>query len=405
MKSKTLVLLFSLLVTHLTTAQSGCTDANATNYNVNARTNDGSCQYNNTSVTANSSINLSPIIKENSGLIEWNNFLYTHNDDTDTTLYELNKVTGAINQQYPLNTIQNVDWEEISQDANFIYIGDFGNNSSGNRTDLKIYKINKNSLGTPSPSIEIINFTYSNQTDLTPKTSNNTDFDCEAFVVTATEIILFTKQWVGNKTSLYSLPKTAGNHVANLLTTLNVDGLITGATLKEDSRLIALCGYNNLLQPFIYLIYDFQGTNFSVANKRKIAVSLEFHQIEGITTTDGLEYYISNEALKTFISDTSQKIHQLSLTPYLSNYLSTLSKNTIELTTNTIVLSPNPCENEIHLTNLQQTDQAYQIIDINGKQIKTGVLLNSNINTTDLDKGTYLLKIKENQSVFKFIKK
>ena len=41
-----------------------------------------------------------------------------------------------------MSNIKNTDWEEISQDKDFIYIGDIGNNS-GNRDDLKIYRAGK----------------------------------------------------------------------------------------------------------------------------------------------------------------------------------------------------------------------------------------------------------------------
>lgn len=386
-------------------AQNGCTDISAINYNANALTNDGSCIYDSVSVAPTTSVNLDSILQETSGLIEWNNFLYTHNDDTDTTIYKLDKISGTILQNFSLNTIQNIDWEEVSQDENYIYIGDFGNNASGIRTDLKIYKIDKNTLES-NPQIEILNFTYSNQTDFTSQSANHTDFDCEAFVVTANEILLFTKQWISKKTSIYSLPKTAGSHIANLITSINVNGLITGATLKEDSRLIALCGYSSTLQPFVYLIYDYSGTNFSVANKRKLNIKLPYHQIEGISTSNGLEYNLSNESFirHPFINN-PQKLHQLSLAPYLTNYFNSLSLNNFNSTNNQTVLFPNPSNGEIQINNLQSADQAYQIIALNGKLMKSGNFSNSIINTTDLEKGIYLLNITGTQQVYKLIKK
>jgi hypothetical protein len=42
-----------------------------------------------------------------------------------------------------LNGVKNNDWEELTQDKTHFYLGDFGNNASGNRTDLTIYKIAK----------------------------------------------------------------------------------------------------------------------------------------------------------------------------------------------------------------------------------------------------------------------
>lgn len=385
-------------------SQSGCTDVSAINYNLNAITNDGSCNYESVAVDVTSSTNLDPILQETSGLIEWNNFLYSHNDSMDKSIYQLDKISGAIIQNFSLNTIQNIDWEEISQDENYIYIGDFGNNVNGNRTNLKIYKIDKSTLAS-NPQIEVINFTYSDQTNFTPQGANNTDFDCEAFVVTANEILLFTKQWINIKTSIYSIPKNSGSHVANLITTINVNGLITGATLKEDSRLIALSGYSTTLQPFVFLIYDFYALNFSNANKRKIEVKLPYHQIEGISTNNGLEYNLSNES---FIESPSinnpQKLHQLSLKSYLTNYFNSLSSGNFDNTNHKNFLFPNPSNGKIQISDLESANKAYQILDLNGKQIKSGNFYNSVINITDLEKGIYLLKIINNHQVYKIIK-
>jgi hypothetical protein len=344
-------------------------------------------------------------VLETSGLIDWNNFFYTHNDNTDTTIYKLNKISGAIVQSLPLNTVQNIDWEEISQDESYIYIGDFGNNATGNRTNLKIYKVRKSTIETV-PEIETINFNYSNQTDFTTQTANQTDFDCEAFVVTTNEILLFTKQWVSGNTTIYSLPKTSGTHTANYLTTINIAGLITGATLKEDSRLISLCGYDTVLQPFIYLIYDYIGTNFTIANKRKIAVPLPYHQIEAIATNNGLDYNLTNESLvQPPIFNIPQKLHQLSLAPYLSNYLNSLSLNSIQLPNENAILYPNPSENEINFSKFDLTNNEYQITDFNGKIFRTGKIYNNKISTADLEKGIYLLKILNSKQAYKIIKK
>ena len=402
---KILLLLILFVANTAIKAQTGCTDTYASNYNINAIVNDGSCIYNNASATINTSIILNQNVLETSGLIEWNNYLYTHNDDTDTTIYKLNKISGAIVQSLPLNTIQNIDWEEISQDENYIYIGDFGNNATGNRTNLKIYKIRKSTIETV-PEIETINFNYSNQTDFTAQNANNTDFDCEAFVVTANEILLFTKQWVSGNTTIYSLTKTSGTHTANYLTTINVTGLITGATLKEDSRLISLCGYDSTLQPFIFLIYDYIGTNFTVANKRKIAIPLPYHQIEAIATNNGLDYNLTNESLIQLpIFNIPQKLHQLTLTPYLSNYLNSISLNTIQLTNDNAILYPNPSENEINFSKFDVSNDNYQIIDLNGKIVGTGKIYNNRISTIALEKGIYLLKILNSNQVYKIIKK
>ena len=175
---KKLLLILSLIaVSNYMVAQiSGCTDPLATNYNSGATQNDGSCYYNPSSITPMESWNLPEIVLETSGLIIWDERIWTHNDDTDIQVYAFDMVNKVDYQAYTITGAENKDWEEISQDENYVYIGDFGNNQNGNRTDLKILRVEKNSLLENSPVIDTINFTYSLQTDFIHTGSNNTDY-------------------------------------------------------------------------------------------------------------------------------------------------------------------------------------------------------------------------------------
>lgn len=87
-----------------------------------------------------------------------------------------------------------------------------------------------------NPIIENISFQYSDQTDLSAKKANTTNFDCEAFIVSKDSIYLFTKQWSSSKTSIYVLPNQSGDHVAQLKHTLDTKGLVTGATYLESKN-------------------------------------------------------------------------------------------------------------------------------------------------------------------------
>lgn len=299
----------------------GCTDALAKNYNPSAILNDGSCVYENTKIAPVFSITLSDTLRETSGLVYFDNQLWTHNDDTDVNIYALDTI-GRITNRYPLNGLKNTDWEDISQDSAYFYMGNFGNNVSGVRKDLQILRIEKFSLKANNPQIDTIAFRYSNQVDFTRSKANTTDFDCEAFIVSRDSIYLFTKQWTSKRTALYALPKLPGNYVAQFKSDFDVNGLITGATYLEEKQLIALCGYSKQLKPFLYLLYDFKSNDFFSGNKRKITLGLPYHQVEGITTRNGLQYYISNEhfRLKPIIN-TSQQLHQLDLNLLLQSYL------------------------------------------------------------------------------------
>jgi hypothetical protein len=314
-------ILFFLFATATYAQIQGCTDRLAKNFNPKATENNGSCLYASAKVKATFSVKLSDSIRETSGLIAFENLLWTHNDNRYTTLYGLD-TKGQIKKKIPLQGLKNNDWEEISQDSLYLYIGNFGNNYKGNRKDLRILRIEKKSFLLNKPIIDTIAFSYANQTDFKVQKVNATDFDCEAFVVTQSSIYLFTKQWQQNKTSVYALPKNPGTHIAQLKETINVEGLITGATYLPSKKLIVLCGYSKTVQPFLYLLYDYKECDFLSGNKRKINISLPFHQIEGIATQDGLHYYVTNESLiKKPILNIHQKIHLFDLSTYLESYL------------------------------------------------------------------------------------
>ena len=316
---KKAILFFLLCVTATYGQISGCTDALAKNFDPNATTNDGSCLYSNVKIKPESTQKLGDSLRETSGLIAFNNLLWTHNDDHDTNIYGMDS-NGKIQKKIKLEKVKNNDWEEISQDSSYIYVGDFGNNFQGNRKNLHLLRIEKKSFLSNKPLIDTISFSYSNQTDFGIQKENSTNFDCEAFVVSRDSIYLFAKQWSQKKTSIYVLPKIPGKYSAKLKETLDVSGLITGATLLASGKGIVLCGYSGMLQPFLYLLYDYKNNDFLASNKRKIKLSLPFYQIEGIESLDGKLFYLTNESfIKRPIIKIPPQIHTVDLSSFLKN--------------------------------------------------------------------------------------
>ncbi len=275
---------------------------------------------------------LSYTIHESSGLLWWNNQLWTHNDSGGApALYAIDTSTGKVQKKVVIANATNVDWEDLAQDEDYIYIGDFGNNKNGNRKDLKIYKVKKEDVSNNTTVVaEIINFSYSDQTMVTPAKGEQTNFDCEAFIAYGDSLYLFSKDWIDNKTRLYKLSKVQGTHTAENIGELNVHGLITGATVVPGKKVIVLTGYSTLLQPFIYLLYDFSGDRFFDADKRKIAIRQSFLQVEAICPVTDTKFYISNERFNKVINKPA-KLQTLHLAALLNPYYTTLSSNTKEV--------------------------------------------------------------------------
>ena len=390
----------------------GCTDPLGNNYNPMATINDGSCEYASASIASSSSVNLPAEVEETSGLVIYNNTLFTHNDNSDVNLYALDSITGGILQTLSITGSVNQDWEELAQDNDYFYIGDFGNNVSGNRANLHILKINKQALLSGNAEVGQINFTYSNQTDFSPQNNNATDFDCEAMVISQDSIYLFTKQWVSKKTSVYALPKASGTYTAQLKATHDVNGLITGATWLEDKKLIVLSGYSSLVSPFLYLLYDFKEHNFFSGNKRKVSMSgAFFHQVEGIATANGTDYFVTNEDLaqQPFIN-VAQKLHRLDLSSFLTGYLENLSLGTYQNEMrNLIRIYPNPTKDIVHIdADATLSGLRYTFYDMNGKQALSGII-NSGTNRIDISRlapGIYTIKLdKYSDYSYKLLKK
>ena len=393
---------FFWIVNVLNAQINGCTDPLAINYNSNATQNDGSCLYNSASLSPENSFKLPAVLEETSGLIYWNNLIWTHNDHDDKNLYALDLNDIENYQNHSLTETINVDWEEISQDNDYLYIGDFGNNSNGNRTNLKILRIEKESLLAGSPAIDSISFVYSNQTDFSGTGPNNTDFDCEAFIVGTDNIYLFTKQWVTQKTSIYILSKTPGNHIASFTATLDVQGMITGSVYMEGRKLIALCGYSKLLQPFIFLLYDFKENDFTNGNKRKIDLALPFHQVEGITTYDGLTFYCSNEKFVQSILTVPQKLHTLDLSPYLGEYVNRIVIGTEYYERNSAFkVFPNPVYNELLIENESKGKLIQvEILNTYGQQVLANQFIDkTTVFTGNFTPGFYIVKLDDGDTL------
>ncbi len=124
----------------------GCTDPEAKNFDPSANWNDGSCKYKTTIYNPPFKYLLPDEVSETSGLIYYDNALWTINDSGNAPiLYKLSPETGEVLQRIQIANATNKDWEDLAQDEEHIYIGDFGNNM-GKRSKLKILILEKNNI-------------------------------------------------------------------------------------------------------------------------------------------------------------------------------------------------------------------------------------------------------------------
>lgn len=231
---------------------------------------------------------------ETSGLLFYNSKLITHNDSGNSAqLYEIDTVSMSVSRSVTISNALNIDWEDIAQDEDYIYIADFGNNL-GTRQDLSVYRIAKNSYNSvDAVSAEELGFAYEDQTDFSD--TGNSDWDAEALFVLEDRLIILTKQWQSNSTVAYSIPKIPGNHTARRLDTYAINGLVTAATYNKATKILYVLGYNSLLGSFVYRITGATTTAIFAGEVEELATDIGFSQTEGITFIGDNDYLISSE--------------------------------------------------------------------------------------------------------------
>jgi len=238
-------------------------------------------------------------IPETSGLYFDGTTVWTINDGGNpaeifglTNIYDSTVAQNddnIIKTQFPL-PLKNNDWEALTGDADFIYIGDVGNNP-GNRKNLCVYKIPKSQIkNNRVEQVDTIQFFYPEQTNFESRFFHN--FDCEAMFVKGDSIYLLTKNWQNKKSEIYRLPKKKGSYPAKLIGSFNPDFLITDACLVNNK--IYVTGYNLKGKQFIGSLNFGSWDGF-----QKQKIQMKHGQIEGICFVPNKGFILSTEQRKT----------------------------------------------------------------------------------------------------------
>lgn len=383
--------LFIYLAGH---SQSGCTDPEANNYNSSALTNDGSCTYQPTTQAVKSKGSMASYANESSGLVFFNGAIWTHNDSGNPAkVFKTDTANGALLQTLSITNFPNNDWEDITADSNYLYIGDFGNNN-GTRTDLKVLKIDKSQFLTSPLSVvnvtaQTINFSYSDQISYT--SNSNTNFDCESMISIGNNLYLFTKDRGDYQTRVYKLSKTPGTYTITPYTSYNTNGKITGADYNALKNEVVLIGYmSSDKNSFLYFLNDFTGDMFFSGNKRRIEIgnSTNSWQTEGVT-------YAGQDSTELFLSCE---------TSYTPATLYTTSKTTQayvgieEYETEKTKLFPNPCQDYFELYSDSNIEEI-KIMTVTGETVYGQEIQNNKaiikLENSNLVNGYYIISIKQ----------
>ena len=207
---------------------------------------------------------------------------------------------GKFSHTLTIENEENTDWEDLAQDKKGnLYIGNFGNNDNS-RKDLRIVKIDGNSLKNSSTkTTQTTTFVYEDQTEFPPKKSELL-YDCEAFVTTDDAFYLFTKnraKGFDGTFYVYKIPNKEGSFTAKKIATLQTCSqyktcAITGAAINETETKIALSSHDN-----VYII-DFKDENsFTQENFKTIQLN-HVTQKEALTFLDAHTLLLSDEKEK-----------------------------------------------------------------------------------------------------------
>lgn len=377
----------------------GCTDENALNFEENAVFNDGTCLYPYTSFIPEKLSDLPESISETSGLILLENGLWVLNDSGNSPeLYLLDTLNFTVIRSVYIKNALNIDWEELTQSDNHIFIGDFGNNS-GTRTDLRILKFEKSLLlNNNIDSIEVneISFGYPDQINFDANTDHN--FDCEAFIYFNDSLHLFSKNRGNEFTKHYCLPSITGSYIAELKDSCYVEGQVTGAHIQGDS-LIGLLGYrpNSFYEPFLFLLWDYDQNNYFSGNKRRINLGtvMDLGQNESICFSGNNKGYIASEE----ISQMNKKaaIYEFGIAHLFQNQLNILNETSSY--NNVLSVFPNPNKGKMTIESDTLPIREAFLLDQTGKIVYHRAFGSKGKNEATLKiqnllKGNYFLQIK-----------
>ena len=185
------------------------------------------------------------VVHEVSGLAQLQGRVWAINDNGGyASLYGFDEQSFQLKNTIKLDNAYNIDWEDLAQDDQYLYVADIGNNLAL-RSSVVIYKVEQSQLQTRKTTSQInstvINVEYADKQSFWPQRKHN--FDSEALTVVDDELWLFSKNRQDQHTKLYKIDKTQARQSLAPRARFDVHGLITAADYNPQTKQLLLLGY------------------------------------------------------------------------------------------------------------------------------------------------------------------
>ena len=224
---------------------------------------------------------------ETSGLYCEANQIFTINDSGNSpNLFTLDP-SGRIVKSERL-TRKNTDWESITADSEFFYIGDFGNNA-GKRSDLAVLKVSR----TDPSDITPLSVNYENY-DIAKNEYYAHDYDAEAMVSQGDHLVLFSKSWLTRVVKVYYLDKDQPTPLLSPVAEVSgIPGVVTGADFDAQNNRYVIVGYTSnalgMFKPFIATL----SAEFDLISTYKLT---GYGQVEGLCVRENNTIWLTQES-------------------------------------------------------------------------------------------------------------
>lgn len=197
--------------------------------------------------------------KENSGIVKsrsHEDLFWMHNDSGDEPrIYPIHRNgKNYTNERYPneagvlIGGAINVDWEDITVDADGnVIVADLGNNDN-DRRDLVLYYLDEPSSTAGRTTFKKKIFVkYPDQHEF-PAAKDRFNFDCEAVFTVGNTVHLLSKHRSDSRTTHYRLdhPQLESTNTLTKLADFDLHGQAVGADCSADGKRLVVISYEGI---------------------------------------------------------------------------------------------------------------------------------------------------------------